>query len=419
MPDGCKQLTSEKIIAAWREIADSCDPTEADEVAMKLLRDAAEHDARIEEALDYMRFVACQEGFSLEDIGYAFCLERTLWRSGIESVLQARVLQQILRWSALASADCDSFGCPVVRHTFYARMDYATPSLRKNRDVNFIVIPSAYQELLMLSASATKQMLRSAGIVEFWSCLGDLPSQHIVEREVPQAFRRLVARIITSEAFDTLSTEQSPLSSLSDAGEWFSHVDEIEETSAPEATLIYSAQDYALSHELGHCLCPSEGLPYLESEQVADIAGLRLFTASWGWRDEILEECPLGQGARILLGPLFFFFSAALLFECRQALADRIKRTFEIDTGFLTDARDSTHLNHLSLRWRSARLHLISYTDEVKRQSGPFRDSDERGINNFLSTLNILSSAVSSWIAAIPDASLSDAVRLVCPGVLR
>lgn len=414
MHDSLNCMTPDEVVAAWAEIADGCDPTEADEQATELLRNAAEHDDAVEGALEHIRLVAQTEGVSLEDMGYEFCLERRVWRRGIEAVLQARVLQQILRWSVLVPSDRQALRRVVVRHTFYARLDYAPPSLRTNRHIKFIVVPFAYQELLLLAAASLSQMILSTGVNDPWSCLDHVPEQ---SSEAPPAFRKLVARVVTSAAFDTQTASKDPVSSLAQLDGWFSCIDILEDTTSLEAALIYSAQDFALSHELGHCLSPAGARTYLDAEQEADVSGLRLFAASWGWRDEILNECPLGQGARILLGPIFFFFTAALLFDIRRLLSERIGHNFNIDTEFLTDAQDKLHLSDLSLRWKNVHRHLSFYVEEVKQLAGPFDIDDERKLNNFICALQKLSSGVGSWLAGLSDDNLISAIRLVFPSI--
>jgi len=56
-------------------------------------------------------------------------------------------------------------------------------------------------------------------------------------------------------------------------------------------------------------------------ERDADEMGFHLYSTSWGWRDELLDPCPMSQGTRILVGPLMFHLFMRWHLALRQGLA--------------------------------------------------------------------------------------------------
>lgn len=408
--------TANDVIAIWSEIASLYDPTEADPVATALLRNPAEEEGTIAHAIEHMKLVGQTEGNFLGSMGYEFCLERSLWRKGIEAVLQARALQQVLVWASRFPEHRQQLQRVVVRHTFDAGFHLASPQLRPYKGINFIVIPFVYQELLLLPAAALAELLATSDAVVSWDFLRAAPSS-LSDSQAPRAFRKLVARILTGEVFDPNTDDENAVSVLSRSGGWFAGVDNDYQPGSIESVLGYSGQDFAIAHELGHLFpfnSTGEG-GHLHTEIEADIVGYRLYVLSWGWRDEVLEDCPIGESARTLLGPIWFFFTAGLLFAVRQGLKQRIAQELDRDADFLGAAKDDEHVGFLASRWMRMRAQLNCYAEVVVRFGGTFSTEDAQRIANLVSALDEFAGQVGRWLAELPARDLLLAVQLVRP----
>lgn len=415
MPEPLVSASAAEVAAAWSELADSYDPVEADSAATALLRDSAEHDAPIAAALEHIRLVDQTEGGSLIPTGYGFCFERQLWRRGIEAVLQARVLQQVLVWLRLKPEDSPALRNIVVRHTFHTDLGYASPLYVPHGRFTFIVVPFVFQELLLLCSAMLSQWSSSASLDGGWSTLLGPVQAQCLKTSPPPAFRKLVARLLTDAAFDVQSPDENSVAVLSDSPGWFSGIDESSEPTSVESVLAYGALDFALAHELGHCFPPGNNATPLQTEQAADLAGLRLFAASWGWRDEILESCPLSEGARVLLGPLWFFYTSSFLFSLKRRLAQRVERDLGREAKFLSDAEEATHLSVLAERWQSVQGWLSGYIANVKRLAGPISETDEQALVHFVAHQESLMLSTERWVAELPTECLRRAVDLGSP----
>lgn len=411
------KTTASEVVAAWSEIADLFDPTQADPVATALLRNPQEHAEAIGQAVEHIKLIDQTEGGLLATMDYVFCLEPQtgLWRRGLEAILQARALQQILVWSSHFPADREALQRVVVRHTFYPGFQYVTPLLRLHGRFKFIVMPYVYQELLLLPAAALAELVGGQDGADPWQFLDNPSLIKLNEASPPRSFRKLVARILTSEVFDPNSGDENPVAALSSSSDWFAGVDNDHQPGSLETVLGYSGQDFALSHEMGHCLTAGAASEHLASEVEADTVGFRLFVLSSGWRDEVLEECPLGSSVRTLLGPIWFFFTARLLFEVRQRLRSRVRQALDCDTGFFGTSQDETHVNLLVSRWKRMHHGLSHYSDVVKAFGGTFTKEDDLRIANLVEVLNAFTRNVENWLTEMPGESLLEAVRLVRP----
>lgn len=412
MPEPVDPASAAEVAAAWAEIVDIYDPVEADAAATALLRNDAEHDGPIAAALEHIRLVDQSEGGTLIPMGYGFCFERRLWRRGIEAALQARVLQQVLVWLRLKPEDGAALRNIVVRHTFHTGLGFAAPLYVPHGRFTFIVVPFVFQELLMLCSAMLSQWNDTAHAGGGWSSLLAQGSAQGLEAPPPPAFRKLVARLLTDAALDVQSPDENPVSALSGSEGWFAGIDDSSGPSDVESVLAYGALDFALAHELGHSFPPGSGATHLQTEQAADLAGFRLFAASWGWRDELLESCPLSEGARVLLGPIWFFYTSSFLFSLKQRLAHRVDAELGLDAKFSSDSEETFQIGVLAQRWQSVHGHLSGYVAEVKRLAGPISEMDEQALVHFVDHLAALTLCAERWVAELPLECLERAVAL-------
>lgn len=409
--------TASEVAAVWARIAALNDPIDGDPIAIALLRNPEEEQAPIAQAIEHMKGLDAAENGLLTTMGYEFCLERELWRRGIEAILQARALQQILVWVQRFPAHRPLLEGVVLRHTFYAGFRYPTPALRPFGGFNFVLMPYVYQELLLLPAAALAELFPAPVGGDVWSFITEDRPLDLDGVPVPRQFRKLVARIVTSEVFDPNEDNEYPIAVLSRSKGWFGGVDDHQDPGSLETVFGYSGQDFAIAHELGHLLAPSAAGSdtYLQGEVAADAAGFRLFALSWGWRDEVIEECPLSEQARTFIGPIWFFFTARLLYAVRQELKTRVSHAFDVDLDFLGHGEEEEHLSTLAQRWASLHQLLGNYVDSLMEFGGTFNADDGQRIARLVGALDAFNRQVPVWLADMPDESLLEAVRLVHP----
>lgn len=405
----------QEVLRAWEAIAYNYDPVEADDEAMRVLRNPEEHAEDILGALKHIECIDESSNGLVMRLDYGFCLAPNLWYRGSDAVLQARALQQITSWCELRPDHSHLLQQIVVRHTFAAKFSFATPLLRMSKGFKFLIIPMAYQELLSLPAKALVEFCTGSQDGDIWAWLlseDALPPM----RPAPQAARRLVGRLLTSAAFHPLDTGENPLEQLQRQAEWFERASQLPtDPNSFEIALTYSGQDFAISHEIGHCLVTTTGRSDAEIEKAADHAGFRLYATSWGWRDEILDDVPLSPVARLLLGPLWFFFTAKMLFTLRSSLATRLRLLVDGDPCELESGVDAAQIALLQARWTSLRATLSEYFYVVKTEVISISAKDTFVLERLSILFDHFNERLDDWITEIPVFSLRVAVTIAKP----
>lgn len=392
------------LLAAWAEVASLHDPVADDPEATAVLRDPEEHRDAIEAAIANMRLAdgICGEG--LTAMGYDACFEPALWRRGGEAALQARLLQVVCMWFRAQPQDAVLLSDVLVRGTFDADYSLATPYLMLHGGVNFLVVPFVYGEFLMLFARALAQWLAPDDGADAWGALagGAVPSR---SPGPPPAFRQLVARIVTSDRFEPLDGGPNPVDMLREEGGWFATASEDGEPSPLEFALGYCGLDFALCHELAHRvaghLSGPRGDP-LPEEVEADDIGLRLFGASHAWRDELIEDAPLSPGARILLGPVWFFHSASLLLTLKSLLGARLERVAPAADLVRILRKERAHLATVATRWHAQTLRLAEWRE---RDAG-WTAADSATLTALATACERFVQLTVGWIEGIADDEL-------------
>lgn len=407
MPRGLNLTTAEDVLTAWAPLASLLDPTHSFDLANDVLRVAHEHDDLVAQAIAHMAMVDESVGRLLDPMDYGFCRDRRLWSRGNEAVLQARVLQQVLVWAQRSQADRQRLQRLVARYTFNANLADPTPRLLLSGDIRFVVVPFVYGEILLLPAAALAEATGAS-----WSCMGDPATAGAWSDEAPKSFRKLMARVLANSAFDVDSEDENPIATLSRDSAWFRGIDDATEPCDLADVLANSGQDYALAHEIGHAATEGDYTDPVDIEMAADVAGFRLFAASWHWRDELLDPCPLGSSARILLGPIWFFFTAALLFHLRQSLRSLVRARTGDDAASLVETDGHHQLSILHGRWGVLQGQLSAYTQALERLGEPIDAADHAKLAHLIGTLHRYMQLVPSWAAQVPDEDFKQALGL-------
>lgn len=391
-----------EIKAAWGQIALGYDPIVGSDEAQQLLRNPAEHEEGISKALEHIRLIDHTTNGVVSRLGYEFCFESCIWTRAGEAVLQARALQQIATWCEAHPEDDPMLRNVVVRHTFDPDHSFAPPQHVPFGGFHFLVMRFAYQELLMLSARALVEVITGRVDGSAWEFLARESTTGQVTGEAPGPLRQLVGRILTGATFHPLFDE-NPLEQLCKRSNWFEKATESygNGITSLEVVLSYSGQDFAIAHELGHCLATKSFESRFDEECAADLAGLGLYALSWGWRDEILDECPLDQAARISLGPTWFFYTAKLLSTIRSLSLSRWRRLgLESKSTVLLD--DMDELSLIGARWKSNEGAVQGYLEEVQRRGFVNKPDSHFILRNLARTMDAFISALEDWIEDIP-----------------
>ncbi|SFU68023.1 hypothetical protein [Nitrosospira multiformis] len=406
---------AQEIKTAWARIAPFYDPVAGDKEAHKILRNPIEHTEEISQALEHIRLIDRSTHGTVSRLNYQFCFEPCLWQRSGEAVLQARALQQIATWCDAQPQADSMLRDVVVRHTFDPRHSFAPPQHVPSEGFHFLVIRFAYQELLMLSARALVELLTGRLDGNAWELLATADNTGQVRGEAPRLLRQLLGRMLTSEAFHPLISKENPLRQLCQRSKWFDKATESYGggITSFEVALSYSGQDFAIAHELGHCLATQSFELRFDEECAADLAGFGLYALSWGWRDEILEECPLGQASRISLGPTWFFYTAKLLYTVRTLLSRRWYRLGlnPWSIGLLDE--DMTELSFIVARWESSEAAVQHYLAEVQRRGAVNNPGDYFVVRNLVRSMDAFLYALEGWIEDIPEEDILFVEKLV------
>ncbi|MDF0545270.1 hypothetical protein PX699_23220 [Sphingobium sp. H39-3-25] len=400
------------IEAAWATIAHLLDPVHQDAEADALLRNPEAESPGIEAAIVHMGLVDRTMGGAIQALGYDFAADPLLWTRANEATLQARCLQQLSSWWKVNPQDAALLQDVVVRTSFGTSYGFATPQHIIVAPVHFVIVPYVYQELLMLSARAFDEAL-GRGEDKAWSALAN--SDTGIAPSMPPAMRRLFARLLTDHAFHPAEPGDNPTDALMARSEILCPDGNSYEPYTLESHLSYSALDYALSHELAHRVLHAINPDFAIDqalEQAADLIGFRFFACSWGWRDDIFEGAPLSEGGRILLGPLWFFYSASMFFTLRSLLAARVAEFAPGSALARRLAFKGEPLLALTERWHRVKGLLAQYAEVAAVFGAPLSKLDGIILDHLTIALSGFTDALQGWVEAIPEADILFAAEL-------
>lgn len=392
------------------------DPVHGDAEADFLLRNRSVERDVIDQAVAHIDLINRTDNGAIDALQYDFARDPLLWRRGSEAVYQARALQQIAHWWALNNADAPALVNVVLRHTFATSFSFGTPQHIVDilgEPIHFIVIPFVYGELLMLSSKALNSMLSGSEEADGWEAM--LAEKAVDRTVVPPAMKQLFARILADHAFHAAEPGNNPTALLKSQSDWLVYDEGERVPGALETHLSYSALDFAIAHELGHRI-----LHFLEPntpsgpvlEESADLIGSKLFAASWGWRDDILKGCPLSEGARVLLGPIWFFHSAQMLFTLQQLLGDRTAEVAPQAPLAKARSKPAKHLTFIVDRWSRQKATLGQYAEIIAAFGAGLSEQDRAIVAKLADTLEGFTAALPQWVTQIPEDDIRFAASL-------
>ena len=375
-------MTPDEIASKWSEANAiyGFDPITGDATGETALHNLeCERDAINENVAGLIRVRdECPSFFDAFDYDWAF--EPSVYRRALEANLQTRAVQLLAMLHRNPTTPSGfAYSNVVVRYTFQSSTDPCTPFHAPHSDAHFIVAPFSFLEFVLL---LTRAFLDSAGAARTgWK--GFLNFEGFPKKNVSPFLRQAVLRALTTDAFHSSFTGESPIDAAKAKSAWFAEAAETGDVSeGVEVPLTYALTDFALAHELGHVLHGHKGLARepdlrLQREQDADVTGFALYNSSWGWRDELMDPCPLNQGPRILLGPLLFHLFIRWHLAIRLGLATRALRNKEA-AGRVNAQGLKSESTEAEARSAVAFQQLGHYEAQIRNRGAAFTEQDAK-----------------------------------------
>jgi uncharacterized coiled-coil protein SlyX len=119
-----------------------------------------------------------------------------------------------------------------------------------------------------------------------------------------------------------------------------------------------------------------------------------------------VEDAPLSETGRILLGPLWFFYTAQLLFVIQSMLSARHDALNITGNHMARIVQNQRHLDTLQARWASQKRTLTEYISVLASHGQAPSDDDMRTLDRLLRRLREMVDHVSLWVGDIPNDSL-------------
>ena len=361
------------LLITWNSIARSQDPLAYYPAAQDFVYGSAPAKADMETVFEHLIFVDAQNNRQLDELGYLTPWPPGLWRRRREAVYQVRLLQLLAQVKPSDHGGKEAFGGLAVRLTCYVDYFRAMPSIVQYKDYKFLILPFAYEELVTFASMALAESLSFYGSAP-WKVIIDLGTEsRPICPNAPLAARYLIGRILTGPALsDALAQGQGPeeglLSRLAADNAWFIAQPPAHDNpgiAAIRNVLEYATLDFGLAHELGH-LFPARldennfANASLWKESSADDWALQLYAESWGWRSDLLEDCPFDVPVRFFLGPFWFFASAKIMFRLRRQLENRLQGLQERDEPYVDPQSSQSGWEQLNSRQAAMQNSLLS-----------------------------------------------------------
>lgn len=309
------RLTPERIKRVWASAVSAygLDPVLNDTRASQALFRQPLDLANLPATLSAMAIVRDKTPEFFEAYDYDWAFEPTIWQKSLEANYQSRALQHLTMVHRSPYHDPNwQFGDVVLRYAFQTDALFSSPFHLEHQGLHFVTVPFAFNEVVLLLFAAFVDSF--AGLSSDWTSLQDTKAQNDGPKRVSPYLKHLFLRMLTTDGFHPALSGEPPMDVAKKTVSWFSDAAEVYGAAGPLLDhLTLSLIDYALAHELGHRILGHSGVTRLNdaaarttAEIDADRVGFHLYTTSWGWRDELLDDAPLGQLARILLGPITF-----------------------------------------------------------------------------------------------------------------
>ena len=308
------RLTPERIEEVWAEAAAKygLDPVVNDQWASNnLFRQPFDLES-LPATLAAMEIVRDKTPTFFDAHDYDWAFGTGVWQKSLEANYQSRSFQHLSMLHRSPYRDpAWQLDKVVVRYAFQTDALTASPFHLEHDGLHFITVPFVFNETLMLLFAAFLDTI--GGIGAGWAALEESDAA-VDDTRISPNLKHLLLRMLTTDGFHPSIPGEPPMDVVKREVAWFADAEEVAGVPGPLMNhLTMSLIDYALAHELGHRLLDHRGVTRLEdldariaAEIDADRVGFHLFTTSWGWRDELMDDAPLGELARIMLGPLCF-----------------------------------------------------------------------------------------------------------------
>lgn len=415
--NGAKALIRpDDIRGLWRRQG-LIDPFAWEPQAQDILANPGDEAPVIAGAVTHGHLIARELPGFFEAFDYGWALDPASFTRGRDAVFQMRALQQLSCANAwpLRPPQWDLSGI-VVGSTFAFRASDMTPLVRRDGALRLIVFPYAFNVLASLLIRAFCQWAGDEG--SDWRVLEPTDALE-PSKSAPATARQAVADYLTASDFDRFHDEGHPALALGAAAPWFAPAtgNLLEpDASEVERVLAYAAFDFALSHELGHAVCGHAGAVMgpaaLEREIEADGAALNLFARSWGWRDEILDPCPLSSAARNVLGPVIFVWLGEWISMLSSAAEARFSDRIPVEQRELW-RRDTKARVDDQERRNAAIMGLVGgYPDHMRSLGADFPTEHEQALHNLIKNAARFNAALGGWIMAIDQVEVDAVLSL-------
>lgn len=396
-------ITPKRIYEVWLKACRSYgfDPVELDEEAKMLLhRDSFDIDG-IDASIKHMNMLRDNVPGFFKEYNYEWAFDANVWRKSLEANFQARAFQQLSSlWSLPNKPNNLDFSNVVLRYTFASNVDPCTPNYITYEDISFLRMPYSFSEMVMLFTRAFSDLVKcNADVWEF-----TLPNDDYVSPYIKQ----ILLRHLTDDNFHSSDPGENPADTVKRESGWFSDATKgTKKQDNLEILLSYSLIDFAIAHELGHrLLCHKHNEnDYLfrdqDKEIEADRLGFTLYATSWGWRDEIIAENLLSEGARILVGPLIFHMFNEWYMTLKTAIL-LLKKNSNIATSAKYSTQLKSDVSENKKRFIQNMKLVNKYEQSILARGYKFSQTDRKAFTSLATSMAKFNESLVLSVQSIP-----------------
>lgn len=405
------KISPSDINSVWSSSAALFDPIVAHDGAKLIVSPLEEQIQSIRDVLSrgYLVLEDCPDFFSHYDYDWVF--NELSWQRGDEAAFQIRALQQLTSlWCKKQEWESWKFDKIVLRYSWDTFTSNPSPQCKSIGQYDFIIMPFSFLETSTLLIHSFIDNFLDEEETDSWK---ELFSSDQIENHssfsISPCLRQTILRVATSEIFNPFVSE-SLFENAKRRIPWFYEARGINESiynaSIPEQQILYSLVDFSIAHELSHALLKhnssASGEAAIYRELQADYLGLRLYFSSWGWRDEILEGCPISQIARQLIGPITSIWFSEWINSCTRMY--QMKTYPQLSNSrkdeLIEEAKNRENRHQAILNT------LDGYLQYVKKIGGSFSEEDLSKIINIIKKMQYFNEFIQSTIFDIPDQDL-------------
>ena len=355
--------------------------------------------------------------FDVHDYNWAF--GPAVWQKSLEANYQSRSFQHLsMLYRSPYRDPAWQLDKVVVRYAFQTDALTASPFHLEHDGLHFITMPFVFNETLMLLFAAFLETIGGKSVG--WAALEKSGDAGDATRISPY-LKHLLLRMLTTDGFHPSIPGEPPMDVVKREAAWFADAEEVAGEPGPLMNhLTMSLVDYSLAHELGHRLLDHRGVTRLEdlntrikAEIDADRVGFHLFTTSWGWRDELLDDAPLGQLARIMLGPLCFaiferWYAGALSGLAAACLKAGVEPGFDL-------ASLETRRKESEARMRATFEAVATHQARNIAKGASFTEDDHRQIDQLTRRMVAFLGIILQQASSVPQEAVRHARKVAKP----